>query len=245
MLLTPLQGMALGAFGGLLALMALGFFGRRRLSLTLLLASFLVGESLSLVSQFNENRINAGAIRRTATSLWQDAVNKSPQKLRTRVNLAYSYQVNREFDVALAEYRNAGFLSFKDESESDSARGARSRIATAIGQILIGLGDYGQAGGILSNAWNQDQGFPGLGANLSFVLIHDNRPDLALLVLERTIADAPSYVWFRDIGTLYFNQGRAFAMLGRCDEAEASFVAAQNIEPDFAAFPRQPVCKQN
>ena len=192
--------------------------------------------------QIQEQFLYAIGAKRQSLSLWQDTVNKSPQKIRPRINLAFAHQLNAESELAISEYRNAGFLTFREGIEPSEAKGARSRIATAIAQILIRSGDYQQAGSILANAWNQDPGFPGIGINLSFVLLHDNRPDLAMLILDRTIADAHLYAWFQDLGSLYYNQSRAFAMIGRCEEAAALLAHAKQIEPDFAAWPAQPNC---
>ena len=243
MILTPLQGLVIAVFGGSVALMALGFYERRRLSLMLLLTSFLVGEFLTLSTQYRDHWLFQAGQRRQSLSIWRDTVNKSPQKMRTRVNLAYALQINNEFESSIQEYGNASRLSFKEGTDPLDAKGGRSRVASGIGQILIRTGRYQEAGQILANAWNQDPGFPGLGANLAFVLLHDNRPDLALIILERTIADAHLYLWFNDLGSLYYNEARAFEMLGRCEESLAVLALAKKTEPDFSMWPDQSNCK--
>jgi predicted Zn-dependent protease len=165
-------------------------------------------------------------------SLWMDSASKSPAKLRPRVNLAYSYQLLGDFNNAAREYHNAELLTYQGRISEDDAVDARSRIATAMGVMLIQTNQYAEAGKILSNDWNANPGFPGVGVNLSKVLIRDNRPDLALLVLDRTVADMPLYVWFRDEGTVFLNRMAAFGMLGQCLDAQLDFRMVR-LDPDL------------
>jgi tetratricopeptide (TPR) repeat protein len=179
----------------------------------------------------------------TSISLWQDVVNKSPEKLRPRVNLAYALQLNGDLSEALREYRNAELLSFQERLTDAQREEAADRITTAISAIYIHLNRYNDAGKILAQRWNQNPGFPGVGVNLSKVLLHDQRPDMAVVVLSRTLAEAPAYPWIRepDLATMYLNRAVAFAMLGDCALAENDKRLAEHW-PDFQGKVRLPEC---
>lgn len=164
---------------------------------------------------------------------------KSPAKLRPRVNLAVAYQRKGDYENAIREYRNAELLSY-DPKQLDGVE-ARSRIAEALGTMLINRGHYREAGEILVKDWNENQGFPAVGHKLSEVLLHDNRPDLAELVLTRTIDGLPEYPWFRFEGYLFLNRSIARAQMGKCAESKRDFQEVLK-DPDLRHLNVPPPC---
>lgn len=167
--------------------------------------------------------------------LWQDAVCKSPLKPRPRLNLAHAYEKIGRYDLAIQEYENAIRLSFNPD-RLESERDVGWLMASQnVGQIYIKFNDYKSAGRVLMKAWNNYIGHPGLAINLSTVLIEENRPDIALEVLDSALELGPRLYNFPDLDyfRIHLNRAASLLGLGRCQESRLAYQKAKLINREL------------
>ena len=190
---------------------------------------------------------------RTNIALWEDNVSKAPFKARPRIQWGAALQRNGDFDAAIQEYRNALTVSIGKPNQLS----ARHYAALNMASLLIQAGEFQEAKNVLIPLWNNEfPGSPGLASRLSIVLLHDYEAavqaneivgaariaSIALDVLNAGIAnmDGDLYSGLRLLGIewqIHFNKGIVLQLLGRCDEALATFEYARTLRSDFPPVP--------
>lgn len=152
--------------------------------------------------------------------LWSDAVNKSPMKPRPRINLARALQESGDWIGAAREYRNAMTIAMVRPQEERMI--ARQIASVNLSQMLIENGSpeaLREAERILTIAWNEEPGFPGVAVNLGSVWLNAGKPKMAVQILNMGETRADAYPWWRDKGRIFLVRSIAKAKLQDCSGA--------------------------
>ena len=157
--------------------------------------------------------------------LWQDTVNKSPEKPRPRMNLAWAHQNAGHLKDALHEYQVALALANRPDVEAREKGMTRILASTNVVKLFMDLGRFEEAANIAVPAWN-NSGYPGLAVNLSTLLLRDNRTAVAIQVIDAALTKGKvNYPWFPDMDTalLHFNKAEAYRLQGDCAAGLVSY----------------------
>lgn len=204
-------------------------------------ASVFIGLGILILAIFAVMTVQRNHVWGSAISLWEDTALKSPLKPRPRAELATAYAEAGRLDEAIREYDNAILLA---QSTPDSDRQhVVPRTASNIGSVLTAQGRSTEAEAMLSKAWADYPGHPGIAVNLAGVLLGEARKRLQAAegVTSDGIAAWERGVHFEAPGYLYWNRGNALFMLGDCARAQQDFQTAKRLEADFAEL-KAPAC---
>jgi protein O-mannosyl-transferase len=152
-------------------------------------------------------------------SLWQDAIEKSPQKARPHFNLGAAYQNARRPNDAIREYQTA--LSLKPDIHA-----AYSNMAAI--QIDSGQLDEGEKTLVKLTQLAPDytEGF----INLSVLYLRKKETEKAITAVDRAIAINP------DSSAAHFNKAEALTQKGDYKSAVDSYERAAYLRPDLNSF---------
>ena len=162
------------------------------------------------VTAYARNEIWGGTVR-----LWQDAVRKSPNKARPRLNLAGGLQKSGRTAEAIGEMKEAIRL---DPRSPDAYRN--------LGLAYIQEGDYAAALPIVQNAVAVDEKDATLHGNLGLVYQKLDR----LSEAEKELLTAIKLE--RDLASAYSNLAIVYLKQKRLPEALAAITEAVRIEPE-------------
>ena len=188
---------------------------------------------------------------RDPVSLWEDCVNKSPEKARPHNNLGIELKSQGKFDEAIDHYRQALKLKPKyaeshnnwgsalesqgkfDEAVSHFRQALRIEPDYACGHSTLGAtlakqGKLEEAAAHLTEALRLEPYVANTHRNLGSVLIWQGKLDEAVAHLTEALRLEP------DFADAHSNLGVAFVKQGKYDEALAHFTEALRIEPGHA-----------
>lgn len=212
MILThPYIATAFQIAAGACACAAMAVMDRDRASRLLILASTVLLWAAIALGQMNANVFFYvfPEVEPTGITLWQDTVNKSPEKLRPRINLARAYHLairqNPAYaQVAYREYGNAMLLTLKAR-DMDRQTG-RNIIAMNMGDLLIRMAVEAQAAGrteeaaafveqarsVMLKQWEASPNHPGLATNIGkiFVMVGHGKVLTGQGMSETALAEA-------------------------------------------------------
>jgi tetratricopeptide (TPR) repeat protein len=209
--------------------------------------------AVSLILIFAMGTFSRNLDWRTERSLWVDTFRKAPQSARAAVNLANDLARNGHHDQAAELYNRATTLSSPKINQFKVV--ARSNLATmyqnmgqpqkaldewarvldivphnrpgrlGLANLHLALGQYVQAETQIDWLLKRHPREAVFLSTKASLLIRQNRPEEALAVLRRALAESPGH---RDI---IKKIGVAYAMLGRHDRADWFFRQALQTAP--------------
>jgi tetratricopeptide (TPR) repeat protein len=188
---------------------------------------------------------------RDRITLWQDCVNKSPQKARPYNNLGAALADKGQYNEALAHYHkaleinpyypnayaNLGFVLVKqgkiEEGITQFFKALQIKpndyeTLSNLGVALLKQKRYAEAGNYLSNALKINPHFAKAHSNLGVVRRRQNRFQESIDHLRFALKLDPDYA------EAYNNLGVTLASQGRYEEAIKQFSAALEINPGYA-----------
>ncbi len=184
------------------------------------------------------------------TLLWLDASNKSPDKIRTRSNLGYAYNINGFYDKAIQEYKNILAHGENDSPSLYLNLGAALQLKgsteeailafqKAIAQAPYFADAHANLGAVYKDMGLIDAGIQELEIavklnpvsakirnNLGIAYIKKGFIDLALKELEFAAELNP------DIFDVHFNLAYAYTKKRMLDKAIKEYAAALKLKPD-------------
>jgi tetratricopeptide (TPR) repeat protein len=149
-------------------------------------------------------------------SLWQDAVMKSPNKLRPHYELGLAYLSKGQLDKATSEFQTAVRLK-PDYAEAHINLGVAYK---AQGQWDKAIAEYQAASRLkpdYAEAYN----------NLGVAYASQGRLDRAIAEYQRALRLKPGYA------EAHYNLGIIYESQGRVDGAIAEYQAALRLKPDY------------
>jgi tetratricopeptide (TPR) repeat protein len=152
-------------------------------------------------------------------TLWEDAVQKSPDKARTHFNVGAAYQTSGRLNDAIREYQVA--LSIKPDIHS-----AYSNMAA----IQIDSGQFDEGEKTLVKLTQIAPDYPEGFINLSVLYLRKQETDKAIAMADRAITINPE-----SFGA-HFNRGEALTQKGDYKGAVPSYERAAYLRPDLPSF---------
>ena len=156
-------------------------------------------------------------------TLWQDAVSKSPDKLRPHYNLAVSYHNLKRYDQAIEEYKKVltleadyPWLNFQAKTNFHLAT-----LYKAEGRLEKAVDHYRQASILQPDLIEAHNG-------LGITLADLGRLEEALDAYRKALEIDPDYV------KGYNNLGNILADLGRPEQAVKAYEIAIKLKPNYA-----------
>jgi Tfp pilus assembly protein PilF len=209
--------------------------------------------AISLVLIFAVGTLSRNMDWRTARSLWVDTFRKAPQSARAAVNLANDLARNGHFDAAAALYERATTLQspkinqfkvvarsnlaimYQNRNERLKALDQWTRVLNIVphnrparqglAKLHLAIGQYDQAEAHIDWLLKRHPRVVAFLITKASLLIRQNRPQAALVVLRRALAENTGH---RDI---FVNIGVAQAMLGHHARADWFFRRALRTAP--------------
>jgi Tfp pilus assembly protein PilF len=141
----------------------------------------------------DRNKVWADDIR-----LWQDAIQKAPNKIRPHVNLGAVYQAHGKSDQAIGEYE---FVLRQEPSQST----ALANLAA----LYTDKNDLGRAEKLLNSAIAGGSQFPPIYIGMAVVRLRQSRLDEAKTLLDHASELDPLQVMIRhNLGDILFERGQ-------------------------------------
>ena len=179
--------------------------------------------------------------------LWEDVIQKSPNKARGHAILAELYNQRGRLNDALREWQAAYELT---KTHPDKVADMQNIAAVCLSNMAGVYMDFGgpsllaKADQLLAEARNNYPPDPLVLTNSVHLFIKTGEIERAIAIAEAGIhyftqssSPAPS------VTVLYRNYGDALALVGRCDEQREAYLQATKIDPT-QAFRDQP-CRGN
>ena len=168
-------------------------------------------------------------------TLWLDTAQKSPLKVRPRVQLANAYQSEQRYSDALREFREAEGLSSSQPNFDRTS--LRQTIGSDIAITLIQMGQFDKAAQVALPLWNEFPGYPKIGASLAAIALYQRKPQAAIDIIDASLKVVEERRWNTqgtDGGYLLQIKAESFKMLQNCDQALALYRMAATVDPDLA-----------
>lgn len=160
----------------------------------------------------------------TGVTLWEDAVKKSPGKIRTHYNLAQAYRRGGLIDEAEKEYTYCiAILVARPQTKSITEREAYGRACNNLGNIYIEKGRYELAISILEEALRV--GIPRAHHNLGIAYALSGRLEEAETEFRLAIQAEPEY------SSTHHWLGVVYEKKGMLDEAVLALETALKADP--------------
>jgi len=179
-------------------------------------STWIVGLAVVVLAVVTINRNTAWA---SDIALWEDAVQKSPQKARTHMNLGQAYQRNERLTDARRQYEIAAELA-----------PGLIHADLNLGLLYLQQNDLEHAHPLFERLRQKDPDFPDAYSNLGIVYVRLNQPDRALEVLNRALQLKPGW------DAALFPRGDAYTLKGDYEHAIADYKAAIAARPDVGLF---------
>jgi tetratricopeptide (TPR) repeat protein len=161
--------------------------------------------------------IDRNVIWHDEVTLWRDAAEKAPEKLRPHLNLGALYQVRGENQQAITEYE----FVLKRAPKHDAA-------LANLGSLYLALNQVEQAETILNRAITAETQFPNVYLNLAVVRLRQGRLEDARRLLQKTQALNPRQpMVHHNLGDIFFNERQT-------SQAIREYLAELQINPDSA-----------
>lgn len=185
-------------------------------------ASILIA-CLTLTVQRNE-------VWRSKLTLWEDAVAKSPGKIRPLINAGMEHKIAGNREKAEAYFTRA--ISIETRNALDVYH--RGFAKTNLAMLRIEQGRYPDALTLLNEVLAESPNLDAMNAMALLALIGGN-PQVAV---EMTGEILDKYDAWRLRPSIWATRGQAFHHLGQCDDAQAAYVTLKALKPEFQI----PVC---
>ena len=197
------------------------------------------------IATFKRNRVWKDEVR-----LWTDVVEKSPDKVRARYNLAEALQTAKRFDASVNEYLMtvkidpqyakayynlaAVYLKLNRPTDAIDAyeRAAMLRpkapeVHNNLANVFSSQGRFSEAIFSYKKALRLRPDKVNSHFNLAIAYSNAGRQEEAILEYKTTLDLDPNFI------LAYFNLGALYAQKGRIEESRAFFENALRIKPDF------------
>ncbi len=150
-------------------------------------------------------------------TLWRDAAQKAPEKLRPHLNLGALYQVRGNYEEAQIEYE----FVLKRVPKHDAA-------LANLGSVYLALNQIEQAETMLNRAVTAQTQFPNVYLNLAVVRLRQGRFEDARRLLQKAQALNPRQpMVHHNLGDIFFNERHTSQAIGE-------YLAELQINPDSA-----------
>lgn len=160
---------------------------------------------------------NRNKVWQDDVTLWNDNVQKTPNKARPYNNRGYAYRMQGKFDYALADYTKA----IEIDPKYHVAWTNRGYIYFSIGQFEKAIDDF-------SKALALDPKYLEAYSNRSAAYFSIGQYDKALADINKAIGLNPEFF------KAYSNRGAIYASLNQSDKALADYFRAIELNPEFA-----------
>lgn len=205
----------------------------------------------AILLTFSVATVWRNTIWKDGVTLWEDVVEKSPDKLRARTHLGNAYIAQRRVADAVREYQvvvqgepgsslahyNLG-VAYRDQGQLGKAFSELQKALhlkpnfpearNALGDIYKTSGKWAEATAEYQLAVGLSPEYADAHHNLGMAYSAQKRPDEAMREYETAVRLRPEFV------DAYNNLGMAYADQGRVDDAVRAFQAAIRLQPDYA-----------
>ena len=172
-----------------------------------------VFSSVVLVS-YSWLTIDRNVVWHDEVTLWRDAAQKAPERLRPHLNLGALYQVRGENQLAITEYE----FVLKRVPKHDAA-------LANLGSVYLALNQVDRAETILNRAITAQTHFPNVYLNLAVVRLRQGRFEDARGLLKEAEALNPRQpMVHHNLGDIFFNERQT-------TQAIAEYLAELQINP--------------
>jgi tetratricopeptide (TPR) repeat protein len=181
--------------------------------------AIVLGTSALLFVSYSFGTIERNKIFKNDLTLWSDAVKKSPDKIRPKINLIAAYHSHGLYDQAISMSLDV----LKREPQN-------YEIYTKLGVSYIFMGEYEKAIENLRRSIEIKKDNPKAFNNLGVVYSEKKDFDQAIAEFKQAISLQPNYA------EAYNNLAKALAMKGLLDEAVQEERKAIGIDPSMAEY---------
>ena len=158
--------------------------------------------------------IDRNVVWHDEVTLWRDAAQKAPERLRPHLNLGALYQVRGENQLAITEYE----FVLKRVPKHDAA-------LANLGSVYLALNQVDRAETILNRAITAQTHFPNVYLNLAVVRLRQGRFEDARGLLKKAEALNPRQpMVHHNLGDIFFNERQT-------TQAIAEYLAELQINP--------------
>ena len=169
--------------------------------------------SVALVSYFWLT-VDRNVVWRDEATLWRDAAQKAPEKLRPHLNLGALYQVRGDNQEAIKEYE----FVLKRVPKHDAA-------LANLGSVYLALNQVDQAETMLNRAITAQTHFPHAYINLAVVRLRQGRfADARRLLMEAEALNPQQPMVHHNLGDIFFNEHQT-------SQAIVEYLAELQINP--------------